>query len=86
LLTNGIVYDRLAPGFLDKLKRVNPKYENGRRKHKNFQWLTLWDTRSSGSIGWAVIALMTVRNDWPDFKPKLDIGCTPIWEAETVIL
>ena len=39
-LTNDIVYDRLAPGVLDELKRKNPKDEKGHRKHKLFQWLT----------------------------------------------
>ena len=40
LLTNDIVYDRLAPGVAEELKKANPKNEKGRRKHKNFQWLT----------------------------------------------
>ncbi|MGH6770992.1 MAG: P63C domain-containing protein [Xanthobacteraceae bacterium] len=41
ILTNDIIYDRLAPGVLEQLKKVNPKDEaTGRRKHKNFQWLT----------------------------------------------
>jgi hypothetical protein len=40
LLTNDIVYDRLAPGVLDELKKVNPKDDAGRRKRKHFQWLT----------------------------------------------
>jgi P63C domain len=41
VLTNDIVYDRLAPGVLDELKKANPKDETtGRRKRKHFQWLT----------------------------------------------
>lgn len=39
-LTNDIVYERLAPGVLEELKRVTPKNEKGRRKHKLFQRLT----------------------------------------------
>lgn len=38
--TNDIVYQRLAPGVLEELQRLNPKDEKGRRKHKHFQWLT----------------------------------------------
>jgi hypothetical protein len=39
-LTNDIVYERLAPGVLDELKRITPKDDKGRRKHKYFQRLT----------------------------------------------
>jgi len=40
VLTNDIVYDRLAPGVLEQLNKVNPKDEAGRRKNRHFQWLT----------------------------------------------
>lgn len=39
-LVNDIVYSRLAPGIVAELKKKNPVRENGRRKNKNFQWLT----------------------------------------------
>ena len=39
-LTNDIVYQRLAPGVLDELKRVTPLTKSGRPKHKFFQRLT----------------------------------------------
>ncbi len=39
-LTNDIVYKRLAPGVLNELKRLTPRDEKGRRKHKYFQMLT----------------------------------------------
>jgi len=73
ILTNDIIYDRLAPGVLEELKKVNPKDETGRRRHKNFQWLT----SNSGypklreHLG-AVIATMRMSGDWHDFKAKLD--------------
>jgi hypothetical protein len=39
--TNDLVYDRLTRGMLEELKRVNPKdSETGRRKHRNYQFLT----------------------------------------------
>lgn len=69
--TNDIVYDRLAPGVLDELKRLNPPIAPGRRKHKNFQWLT-------GDVGHpklkehliGVMALMRAAPDhgWANFK------------------
>lgn len=39
-IVNDLVYDRLAPGVRAKLQEKNPVTESGRRKHKNFQWLT----------------------------------------------
>ena len=38
-LTNKLIYSRLAPGVLAKLQEKNPS-QNGRRKNKNFQYLT----------------------------------------------
>jgi len=38
-LTNLLVYERLAPGVLQKLREVNPVVD-GRRKHKHHQHLT----------------------------------------------
>lgn len=73
LLTNDIVYDRLAPGVLDDLKQVNPKHESGRRKHKYFQWLTtnVGYPKLREHLG-AVVAIMKLSTDWHDFRAKLD--------------
>lgn len=74
VLTNDIVYDRLAPGVLDELKKANPRDEaTGRRKHKNFQWLTsnVGYPKLREHLG-AVIATMKLSSDWHDFKAKLD--------------
>ena len=39
--TNDLVYDRIARGMLEELKRLNPRdSETGRRKHKNYSFLT----------------------------------------------
>lgn len=38
--TNDLVYERLAPGLLTELRRLNPPDEQGRRKSKHQQWLT----------------------------------------------
>ena len=80
LLTNDIVYDRLAPGVLDELKKVNPKDETtGRRKWKHFRWLTsnVGYPKLREHLG-AVVATMKLSNDWHDFKAKLDKNYPPI--------
>lgn len=83
VLTNDIVYDRLAPGVLEDLKRANPKDETtGRRKHKNFQWLTsnVGYPKLREHLG-AVIATMRMSVDWHDFKAKLDKHYPPQGKA-----
>ena len=73
MLTNDVIYKRLAPGVLKELKRVTEKAENGRARHKLFQRLT-------SNIGYpklrellgAVVAIMKLSQDWPDFMGKLD--------------
>jgi len=71
--TNDIVYERLAPGVLDELKRKNPVTPTGRRKHKHHQWLTehVGHPRLREHLS-AVIALMKVSNDWKGFQRLLN--------------
>lgn len=38
--TNNIVYDRISPGILKKLRELNPVTETGRRKDKHHQFFT----------------------------------------------
>ena len=71
--TNDVVYDRLAPGVLDELRKLNPPDEAGHRRHKHHQWLTqdvghpkLRDHLSG------VIALMRVASNWDQFRRMLD--------------
>jgi hypothetical protein len=72
-LTNDIVYKRLAPGVLDELKRITPRTESGRRKHKYFQLLTsnLGYPKLREHLG-SVVAIMKLSKDWRDFEIKLD--------------
>lgn len=73
LLTNDIVYKRLAPGVLAELRKVTERRESGRLKHKYFQRLT-------GNIGYpklrehlgAVVAFMRLSSTYHDFIQKLD--------------
>jgi hypothetical protein len=73
LLTNDIVYHRLAPGVLNELKLRNPRQESGRRKHKFFQWLTTQRgyPKLREHLG-SVVAIMKLSSDWYDFRAKLD--------------
>lgn len=71
--TNNIVYDRLAPGILEELKKKNPKLPSGRRKHKHFQWLTedIGDPRLREHLA-SVITLMRASSEWSQFLRMLD--------------
>jgi hypothetical protein len=72
-LTNDIVYKRLAPGVLEELKRVTPRGETGKRKHRYFQKLTsnVGYPKLKEHLG-AVVAFMQVSNDYPEFIQRLD--------------
>lgn len=70
--TNNFVYDRLAPGVLDELRRKNPNF-GGRRKHKHHQWLT-------GEVGHprlmahleGVRMIMRFCDSWEQFIERVD--------------
>jgi hypothetical protein len=70
--TNDIVYERLAPGVLDELRKKNPPNASGNRLYKHHQWLT-------EDVGhpalrdhlMGVIALMRASRNWEDFKRTL---------------
>jgi len=71
--TNDVVYSRLAPGVLKKLKELNPRTEKGRRKRTHHQHLT----RDYGHPALRehlgnVIFLMRGCRNWDDFKRRLE--------------
>ena len=70
--TNDFVYDRLAPGVLQELRRLNPKTPTGYRRHKLFQWFTpdLGHPKLKEHLA-AVIALMRAAPNWNSFKRSL---------------
>jgi P63C domain len=72
-LTNDIVYERLAPGVLEELKRIVPKDDKGRRKHKYHQRLTedVGHPRLREHLN-AVTALMRASDDWQMFHRLLN--------------
>lgn len=73
ILTNDIVYRRLAPGVLDELRRVTPKNESGHRSHRYFQRLTsnVGYPKLREHLG-SVVTLMKLSDTWADFIEKLD--------------
>lgn len=72
VLTNDIVYRRLAPGVLDELKRVS-RGDNGRPKHKLFQKLTqnIGYPKLREHLG-SVVTIMKLSEDYNEFRQKLD--------------
>ena len=67
--TNDIVWDRLAPGLLDELKRLNPRDpETGARRGKHHQWLTqdIGHPALAQHLH-AVVGLMRASTSWSQF-------------------
>lgn len=73
ILTNDIVYKRLAPGVLEELKSVTPRLVSGKHKDKLFQRLTSNKgyPKLREHLG-AVVTMMQLSTDWHDFMSKLD--------------
>jgi hypothetical protein len=71
-LTNDLVYDRLAPGVRQRLEKLNPKNEKGRRPRKNFQWLTadIGDPALREHLA-SVIALLKANDEWAAFMKMM---------------
>jgi len=83
--TNDIVYSRLAPGVLKKLKKLNPKTEKGHRKRRHHQHMT----RDYGHPALKehlanVIFLMRGCRDWDDFKRRLEAAAPK--QGDTLLL
>ena len=73
--TNNFVYERLAPGVLEELQRVNPTLPTGGRRHKHHQWFTPEHGHPTlrGHLE-GVMALMRVSSSWSAFRKNLDIA------------
>ena len=70
--TNDIVYERLAPGVIDELRKLNPIQQGGHRRNKHHQWFTpdIGHPRLKEHPA-AVIALMRASDDWSVFQRSL---------------
>lgn len=71
MLTNDVVYKRLAPGVLSELKRT--KIEEGKPRDKLFQRLTsnIGYPKLREHLG-SIVTLMMLSDDWHDFMSKLN--------------
>lgn len=71
--TVDIVYERLAPGLVEELERINPKTESGTRRSRHHQWLT--DDVGHPALAQhlhAVMGLMRACTEWDQFMSMLD--------------
>ena len=70
--TNDIVYDRLARGVLEDLRRKNPPLPSGNRPHRHHQWFTAdvgHPKLKEHLVG--VMALMRASANWDSFRRNL---------------
>ncbi len=66
--TNDLVYERLAPDLLLKLRELNPRDAKGKRDAKHHQWLTEdLGVPALAQHLYAVIALMKASPNWDKF-------------------
>ena len=72
-MTTDLVYQRLAPGVLEELKRLTPRNAQGRPTHKLHQRLSL-DTGHPKLREHltGVVYLLKAANTWRGFKDQLD--------------
>lgn len=73
--TNDIVYERLAPGVLGELRRLNPSDKEGNRPTKHHQWLSeeVGHPKLREHLA-AVIALMRTSSNWEEFQHRLRLA------------
>lgn len=73
LLTNDLVYKRLAPGVHEELQRVSPRNEQGRLKQHLHRRLTeeLGHPRLREHLA-VVVAMMQISRSWREFMDRMD--------------
>ena len=72
-LVNYVIYDRMPPGVLDELKKLNPRDGDGHRKHKQHQRLT--ENHGVKELDHRVMqatTLMEIVSDWHQFVRLLN--------------
>jgi hypothetical protein len=71
--TMDFVYERLAPGLVDELEKMNPLTTKGNRKAKHHQFLTEGIGHSALSQHlYAVLCLMRASQTWEQLTLALD--------------
>lgn len=71
--TNDLVYERVAPGVLNELRRKNPKTVDGHRKSRHHQWFTpdIGHPKLKEHLA-SVIALMRASSGWDQFLRNMN--------------
>ncbi len=77
-LVNKYVYEQLAPGVHDELRRLNPRTPKGYRAHKHFQFLTAdtGNTHLDRQIS-TVTTLMRIAKDQREFEDLFERAFPP---------
>ncbi|HPQ70529.1 MAG TPA: P63C domain-containing protein [bacterium] len=71
--TNDIIYKRLKPGILKRLRELNPRNESGNRSRKHHQYFTEdYGVPELKELITNVIFLMKSCTTWDDFKRRLN--------------
>ena len=73
--TNDLVYERLAPGIIESLEKLNPKNEKGNRRARHHQWLT--EDVGHPALAQhlhAVLGLMRASKTWEDFYHLIQLA------------
>lgn len=73
--TIDLVYERLAPGIVEELGRLNPKNEKGNRAHKHHQWLT--EDIGHPALAqhlYALIGFMRASKNWDQFYRMVQLA------------
>lgn len=84
-LTNQIVYDRLAPGLLDELKKLTPKDSKGQTGWRMHQWLTNdFGVPKLREHLFGIIALMRASNSWNKFIQLLQRAYPKAGDQQTL--
>ena len=73
ILTNDIIYKRLAPGVLDELKRITPQDDAGRPRYRYFRHLTsnIGYPKLREHLG-SVVTMMKLSDGWKEFMDRVD--------------
>jgi hypothetical protein len=72
-LTNRLIYEKLPPGVLDKLKQDNPANEKGHRKYRHHQFLTeeIGNAHLEKQLT-VVTTLMKISPNWRKFESNFN--------------
>lgn len=85
--TNDLVYERIAPGLLEELRRKNPPIRTGKRRHKHHQWLTedVGHPKLREHLA-AIIALMRASPNWSLFQRNVRRAFPKYGETRELLL